>query len=92
MKKTTRTLMLALAATVITGSAYAQVDSTKSDSTDSTVIKSDSTSTPPTEDKKKDEKTPPHAFVAPQQSNTLAWVATRELMGNKAVEVEKEEA
>ena len=83
--------MLALAATVITGSAYAQVDNTKTN-TDSTVIKSDSTSTPPTEDKK-DEKTPPHAFTPTLQNNNFTLVAiNREIMGSKTVEVEKEEA
>ncbi len=86
--------MLALAATVITGSAFAQVDSTK---TDSTVVATDSTQTDT--DKKEDTTvtpTPPQAFVAPSvKNNTYVWVATsRELLGtrNTVTEAEKQEA
>ncbi len=94
--------MVALAATVISGSAFAQVDSTK---TDTTVVTTDSTQMQQdqNEDKKEDKKedttvtpTPPQAYVAPSiKSNTYVWVATnRELMGNKktAIEAEKQEA
>lgn len=92
--------MLALAATVITGSAFAQVDSTK---TDSTVVATDSTQTDNKKedtDKQKEDTTttptPPQAFVAPSvKSNTYVLVATnRELMGNRktAIEAEKQEA
>lgn len=90
--------MLALAATVMTGSAFAQVDSTK---TDSTVVATDSTQTDTKDTEKQKEDTtttptPPQAFVAPSvKSNTYVWVATnRELISNKqtAVEAEKQEA
>ncbi|MCD2425437.1 hypothetical protein LQ567_21820 [Niabella pedocola] len=97
MKRTTKTVMMALAATVITGSAFAQVDSTK---TDSTVVSTDSTQTDKKDDKSKEDSTatptPPQASVAPSvKNNTYVWVATnRELLGNKqtAVEAEKQEA
>lgn len=89
--------MLALAATVISGSAFAQTDSTK---TDSTVVATDSTQT---QDKKEDKKedttitpTPPQAFVAPGvKSNTYVWQATtRELAVSRqtVAEAEKQEA
>ena len=97
MKRTTKTVMMALAATVITGSAFAQVDSTK---TDSTVVSTDSTQTDKKDDKSKEDSTatptPPQASVAPSvKNNTYVWVATnRELLGSKqtAVEAEKQEA
>ncbi|MCF3112130.1 hypothetical protein LL912_25305 [Niabella sp. CC-SYL272] len=99
MKRTTKTVMMALAATVITGSAFAQVDSTK---TDSTVVSTDSTQTDKKDDKEKSKEdstatpTPPQASVAPSvKNNTYVWVATnRELLGNKkiAIEAEKQEA
>lgn len=88
--------MMALAATVITGSAFAQVDSTK---TDSTVVSTDSTQTDKKDKSKEDSTatpTPPQASVTSSVKNhTYVWVTTnRELLGNKktAIEAEKQEA
>lgn len=93
--------MVVLAATLVSGSAFAQVDSTK---TDSTVVATDSTQMQDQKDEQKEDKkedttvtpTPPQAFVAPSvKSNTYVLAATnRELMGNRktVIEAEKQEA
>lgn len=90
MKRTTKTIMLAMAATVISGSAFAQTDSTK---TDSTVVVSDSTVTQDKEKTDSTKTTPPTAAVSMEvKSNTYVLVATnKEMLSTKNTEVEMEE-
>ncbi|AHF17049.1 hypothetical protein [Niabella soli] len=83
MKKTTKTFMLALAATVITGSAFAQVDTTKKD----TSMPQTDTTTHPKKDKKKDKKAPPQAFAPTTKGSTYTLVAiNKEVTANKIEE------
>lgn len=90
MKRTTKTIMLAMAATVITGSAFAQTDSTK---TDSTVVASDSTATQDKEKTDSTKTTPPTAAVSTEvKTNTYVLVATnKEMLSTKNTEIEMEE-